>query len=371
MTNQPSLSNGDIWTDVLANASINSYISTTEDDVNPGSIPPVLDSQLSGQPGNIKSNFYGWYDRLVLTSPGGRVLQWESYQTLVGSAVVTKPASSLTLPASASRFVFVNTDGNVVAATTLPNQCVPMAYVTTNGTDITDLVDIRYQRVVVPTVVKLPATVSPWQVGDIKVSTNPTPEPGWLICQGQTLTIAAYPELYAVIGTRYDPLGAAFKLPDSTARSPVGDDGGAVYRGQATVQLSTAQLPPHNHPVSQTPHTHGTQENPHSHTSPPHNHAAVANVHSHTIVARREGTGFGRSLLYDNQTLPDPAAFETAQSINEFSNQPNTVTVNASLTGLQVRTANANVSVGNTGNGQPVSLYHPGFSVYYHIKVSP
>jgi len=109
---------------------------------------------------------------------------------------------------------------------------------------------------------------------------------GWLACHGQTLLIADYPDLYAVIGTRFGASGGTgFLLPNMKQRFPVGaehlvsgyeigDTGGA-----RDVTLTTAQIPAHahtgvvspNNPVSnravvssggvQTVRTAGTSDN--------------------------------------------------------------------------------------------------------------
>jgi len=37
---------------------------------------------------------------------------------------------------------------------------------------------------------------------------------GWKLCNGETLANASYPELYAVIGTKYGGDDTNFKVPD-------------------------------------------------------------------------------------------------------------------------------------------------------------
>lgn len=77
---------------------------------------------------------------------------------------------------------------------------------------------------------------------------------GWLACHGQTLLIADYPDLYAIIGTRFGASGeTGFLLPDNRGKFPVsayhlvtgyeiGDTG-----GQASVTLNSTQIPAHSH----------------------------------------------------------------------------------------------------------------------------
>lgn len=54
--------------------------------------------------------------------------------------------------------------------------------------------------------------------GEIRWVINNAPPNGWLVCNGQTVKVALYPELYRVIGTAFGPLnsnpgGPFFQLP--------------------------------------------------------------------------------------------------------------------------------------------------------------
>lgn len=79
---------------------------------------------------------------------------------------------------------------------------------------------------------------------------------GWQICGGQSMSIAEYTALYAVIGTYYGGDGqTSFSLPDLRSRIPVGTGQGpglpAVSTGEAWgtegVTLTTSQMPAHTH----------------------------------------------------------------------------------------------------------------------------
>ena len=49
---------------------------------------------------------------------------------------------------------------------------------------------------------------------------------GWLLCQGQSLLVADYPNLFAIVGTAYGSADAShFNLPDMRGRVPAGVDG--------------------------------------------------------------------------------------------------------------------------------------------------
>lgn len=93
-------------------------------------------------------------------------------------------------------------------------------------------------------------------------SSESTVPDGWLLCKGQTLKVADYPDLYAVIGTTYggnaeiSSYGAtitaatAFNIPNLCGRTiigssssyPCGDTG-----GEAKHTLSITEMPAHNH----------------------------------------------------------------------------------------------------------------------------
>lgn len=99
---------------------------------------------------------------------------------------------------------------------------------------------------------------------------------GWLLCFGQTLNIADYPNLFEALGTTYGGNGTTtFNLPDYRGRVTVGKDnmgGSAANRitsagsgitgttlgaagGAQTHTLTEAQLASHTH--TQNSHDHG------------------------------------------------------------------------------------------------------------------
>ena len=58
-------------------------------------------------------------------------------------------------------------------------------------------------------------------IGEIKLFPVDTPPAHTLVCNGAELSIAAYQELYAVIGTKYGGNGTTtFRLPDTEDRFP-------------------------------------------------------------------------------------------------------------------------------------------------------
>ena len=95
-------------------------------------------------------------------------------------------------------------------------------------------------------------------LGEIRMFAGNFAPDGWLFCNGQTLQIAQYEALYAIIGTFYGGDGATtFNLPDLRGRVPIHQGrlqvpgGGTYVRGQSggaeRVTLTEQQIPAHNH----------------------------------------------------------------------------------------------------------------------------
>lgn len=90
-------------------------------------------------------------------------------------------------------------------------------------------------------------------VGEIRMFAGNFAPAGWMLCEGQLLSIAENETLFSLIGTTYGGDGqSAFALPDLRGRIPIhtgndfilGEKGGV---GQVT--LTVSQLPAHTHAV--------------------------------------------------------------------------------------------------------------------------
>lgn len=87
-------------------------------------------------------------------------------------------------------------------------------------------------------------------VGDIKMSVRNGDFDGWLLCNGRSLSTAAYPQLFALIGYTFGGAGATFVIPNALGQT-LGSAGGSypfgTSVGSSIVTLATANLPAHTH----------------------------------------------------------------------------------------------------------------------------
>ena len=86
------------------------------------------------------------------------------------------------------------------------------------------------------------------------------PNAKWLVCEGQSIATASYPDLFSLIGYSFGGAGASFNLPDTRSKFLAGYDatGAAEYQtigaggGSNSVSLSKDELPQHKHTVNTT-----------------------------------------------------------------------------------------------------------------------
>lgn len=88
-------------------------------------------------------------------------------------------------------------------------------------------------------------------VGEIRIFGGNFAPNGWLLCQGQTLSIAENETLFNLIGTTYGGDGVqTFQLPNLNSRVPIHQGPGFVIGqlgGEEHVTLTTQQIPSHTH----------------------------------------------------------------------------------------------------------------------------
>lgn len=119
---------------------------------------------------------------------------------------------------------------------------------------------------------------------------TPTPPAGWLLCQGQSVPIALYPALYAILGTSFGGDVAHFTIPDTRDLFMVGSGGSYALTGatsiggEATHVLSIAELASHPHTMGN--HVHGMDHYHlalHTHVGADHLHFVPGVDHTHYL----------------------------------------------------------------------------------------
>lgn len=96
------------------------------------------------------------------------------------------------------------------------------------------------------------------QVGFLMPFAGTSVPSGWVSCEGQSLAVASYSDLYSAIGYLYGGSGANFNVPDLRDRTPVGQGGefaSGEVGGAKHVTLTDTELPEHTHTIS----VHATQ----------------------------------------------------------------------------------------------------------------
>lgn len=176
--------------------------------------------------------------------------------------------------------------------------------------------------------------------GAIILSPFATVPAGWLLCNGQVVLRATYPDLFAAIGTSFNSGGetaSQFRVPDMRDRLPMGASATKVLAatgGSETVTLSTANLPSHSHTMN---HGHDASSN---------------NAGSHTHeVARSVAVGSVSTAARGAANNTDPLNTDSAGS------HSHTVTVD-----------NFSGSTGNTGSGTAITIIPKYVALNYLIR---
>lgn len=379
---RPTLITGDIWNPNLANASGNPILDGSDEF---GHGAKVVDDWLDDGADQIKSRFYGFYDRIQLSIGTGTTLTYTGAPVRIrNGTVVALTPGSVNIPNGTSQFVFVSQVDNsaqVLVSTVLPPECIPLGFAVASGGVITQLDDLRHQRVEEIKPVYLPPQASSFQTGDFKPSFRSTTEPGWLRCDGSNVSRTTYPALFNVIGYQFGGSGDNFVLPDLRARTvigagqsptvinnyPVGATG-----GEDQVTLNLSQIPSHSHGISQTPHSHPVSD-------PVHNHAVSETPHTHSV------NDPGHSHLAPNNAPPDGLIFSSGNELKDANYDPPSptlpsttgITLGASRTnlsiagsrsGVTIGSANANITVLANGGGAAHNNMPPFIALHWLIK---
>jgi microcystin-dependent protein len=205
-----------------------------------------------------------------------------------------------------------------------------------------------------------------------------TPPANWLICDGSSLsTSAPYDKLFAVIGYTFGGSGANFNLPGLATKFGIGAGAGyalGATGGEASHTLTTAELAPHPHAITDVSHSHTAYQTAHSHgiTTGSHAHGLTTNPHAHgSSLLRFVGTGGAFGIAGGGNSNVSAGNTDNAGNIGGNSDtagnlggntdaQAPAVGVNASGTGLS--------TTQNAGGGAAHNNMPPWLAVNFIIK---
>ena len=166
-------------------------------------------------------------------------------------------------------YLISSTAKQLTVSTKVPSQWANLVASHLSGVDIADdgaLKTVSSSIPILGSTSSVPiGTIMPWPSLNI-----PT---GFLLCNGQTVYVSDYPDLFALLGTTYGGNGTtSFGIPDIRGRTIVGQDnmgGSSANRitgwpqadilggtfGEEKHQLTIPEMPKHHHGYMETPWT--------------------------------------------------------------------------------------------------------------------
>lgn len=186
-------------------------------------------------------------------------------------------------------------------------------------------------------------------VGSILTYSGVSAPGGWLLCNGNEVSKAQYPRLFAVIGNLYgSPVNSNnFVLPNLADRIPVGKSGSnnvADVGGASNVTLSVANLPAHSH----TGTTNSNGSHTHSITDPGHTHSQTTNQDDY------------------NEWGGSPPSFA-----DDAGNSVTWNNINSSTTGITINSGGAHThtfTTDSTGSGNSIDIRNKYIVLNYIIR---
>jgi microcystin-dependent protein len=112
---------------------------------------------------------------------------------------------------------------------------------------------------------------------------------GYLPCDGASLLVASYPDLFAAIGYTWGGGGANFNVPDLRGRTPIGSGTGPGLTNRTLgTSLGDENLQQHSHTVNNNTDLAGS-----------HTHGVTDPSHYHPMLSFSNGAGGGFALPVD------------------------------------------------------------------------
>ncbi len=139
--------------------------------------------------------------------------------------------------------------------------------------------------------------------GTIMWSASPEVPVGWLLCDGRSVTVDSYPDLYVHIGNTYGGDGITFGLPDLVGRFilGVGDPGRQPFTyGDGVNELHTHGMFPnqtHTHGVNDPEHEHPTSSGSHVHTTTSDHAHECSSLHLHSTSWGGPGSPYEKGFV--------------------------------------------------------------------------
>lgn len=197
------------------------------------------------------------------------------------------------------------------------------------------------------------------------------PNDGWKLCNGQSLSKAAYPRLFSIIGNTFGETETDFALPDLRGRMPIGAGGAAglaafAFSGAASITLTIDQMPAHAHAVTDPGHGHAFTGASHSHSlgDPGHGHAVNDPGHTHSAATVRVA-GSGAGTATDGAQAGNTGGATTGVTVQASTTG---MTVNPAIAGGTVEQDETGISVQEEGGGSPVSILPPVIALYWMVR---
>jgi len=195
------------------------------------------------------------------------------------------------------------------------------------------------------------------------ISTAPTATTNggtWLVCDGSSKVRTDYPELHTLITNTYGtyPSGTTFLLPDLRSRVPVGYNTDtitgrstraiALGSGTETHTLVEAEIPLHDHPITDDGHIHPVTDTTHFHIGDQTGGKTGQKTlvitdpeHSHTFTRRNDwGDGnYDTGFVNGGDAAGDVTVSSSATGIS-IADHDHSLTTDAKLTGITTTTTN-------------------------------